>query len=1312
MSKVKCLEGVFVWVIFLFLPPIGAEAKVINVDVEYSSDTTYSGTAAAPDSGTYWNRVTDSGENLLDSFGTPTTVDVSHTRYSYWRDGVGVVDALLADYAYSYFSVETITIGGLTPDKPYDLYLYANQSVGGGGATFIFDGVNKTASGVQNAGNPYVEGQSYVVYRGIQADGSGEISGTYGVVGEIYNRFNGLQLVPTPSVSIDETDGSTSVWEHGPTSDTYTIVLGTEPTDTVTITVDPDVQTDVGNGPSEPNDFIFTTGNWYIAQTVTVTAVDDTVPEGPHTSTIAHTAVSTDSDYNGISIDDVIANLMDNDVPGVTIVETDGDTKVRETGLTSDMYTIALDGAPTDTVTITVDPNIQTDVGNGPGVSKDLIFTIGNWDIEQIVTVAAVADGVVEGLHSSTITHSAASNDSGYNGIGIDDVVVSVYEYLWDFEPSLWDAAQTVTLTQNIGANWPPYGPMWKAPPGEQSASVYQGVYLSNYPMRIGLWGPAEQLTLSIRKNDIWDRRTPLTSTPFPTIDDMWAGAFNPANAESGFLIHGRSGYMSPTGGSRISSNSWSQYPFPIQKDTGQAILFLPDFAASGSQDANINCDDGTVRVHMVEGGAEAELTYLTMMTRNVMAIQVNGTGLSSQAKVRVYRHNDTIGALPPYSAIDPPVADQSGRFFWIRQTMPSERTFPSGFEYVLMGMISSQTPTLSTANNQQYLGTPGGAVPSNVYGSAATATLPLDPSIAFTAYITVVTSNDSGDILNEAQQRLLAAEADGMAALIAENATWYQDFYNQRENGRVFDGTPGRVAKKIPEIFRSWVFAHGRTSHPDPTKYECDSWNSELFDNDGGAWHGIPCYNELYFNQFHVMNRSDQVDYYPKLVKMWLDASIQNATDVFSLPGMFGPAHGYVPPIDPNGPYPHNIFTWEFCMEIPAQIMKIGWDTFDYGGDETYLADVVYPALRELAIFYAAYVTEEDGDYNVIPTVGAEHWGWTYQFVRNRNSAAALSMFKWTLSRAADASEILGVDASLRAGWRQIANNMAPYSTWPTAEGPVFTDMEGVNPLTVALDDNYGYNFFDGVVPTVLADDINLDSDPCQIEIMLRTPELVGGGDMHQSGWMNPAVYHLLGADKDIMHHHWPAWSWWVMQGPISLTDQDNLMMATLLEPDRLINSRSGKIHLFPCVPDGATLAFKRMQARGGFLVSAELADGEIAYVLIESRRNVNCRIWNPWPDWTVVLTRNGVPSEELTGLQLDFVTEPGESIELTKGYRRVDFNKDRKINFEDFATFAGHWHQSGCAGTETCGGADFDENTVVNMADLKLLVEGWLSY
>jgi hypothetical protein len=231
------------------------------------------------------------------------------------------------------------------------------------------------------------------------------------------------------SVVISESSGSVVVNEEGPTSSTYTVVLSIAPTSTVTVTVDPDTQTSVGAGQGSPVNLIFTTSNWSTPQSVTVTAIDDTAAEGSHTSTITHTAASADPNYNGISIRNITASVIDNDTAGVTITQTDSVTEVSETGPTSDTYTIVLDIPPTSNVVITVNPDDQTDLGAGAGATIDLTFTAANWNVPQTVTVTAVDDEVAENAeHSSTITHSASSADTNYNRITISPVTVMVHD--------------------------------------------------------------------------------------------------------------------------------------------------------------------------------------------------------------------------------------------------------------------------------------------------------------------------------------------------------------------------------------------------------------------------------------------------------------------------------------------------------------------------------------------------------------------------------------------------------------------------------------------------------------------------------------------------------------------------------------------------------------------------------------------------------------------------------------------------------------------------------------------------------------------
>ena len=213
-----------------------------------------------------------------------------------------------------------------------------------------------------------------------------------------------------PTVTVTETAASTDVTEGGAT-DTYDIVLDAKPTSTVTITISPDTEVGVG-----PNPLTFTTTTWNVAQTVTVTAVNDLVVEGGHSGTITHSASG--GGYDGVSIASVVATITDNDTPSVTVTETGGSTDVTEGGAT-DTYDVVLDLEPSGTVTITVSPDTQVDVS-----ATSLLFTTGNWSSAQTITVTAVDDTAFEGPHFGIVTHSASGGD--YDGVTISSVVANI----------------------------------------------------------------------------------------------------------------------------------------------------------------------------------------------------------------------------------------------------------------------------------------------------------------------------------------------------------------------------------------------------------------------------------------------------------------------------------------------------------------------------------------------------------------------------------------------------------------------------------------------------------------------------------------------------------------------------------------------------------------------------------------------------------------------------------------------------------------------------------------------------------------------
>ena len=108
-------------------------------------------------------------------------------------------------------------------------------------------------------------------------------------------------------VTVSET--ALTVPEGGTAGETYTVVLDSPPTADVVVTVAGHAGTEVTPSPTS---LTFTTSNWNDAHTVTVKAGDD-ADTLDDTVTLTHMAQSTDSNYEGITIDGVAVTVNDDD---------------------------------------------------------------------------------------------------------------------------------------------------------------------------------------------------------------------------------------------------------------------------------------------------------------------------------------------------------------------------------------------------------------------------------------------------------------------------------------------------------------------------------------------------------------------------------------------------------------------------------------------------------------------------------------------------------------------------------------------------------------------------------------------------------------------------------------------------------------------------------------------------------------------------------------------------------------------------------------------------------------------------------------
>ena len=237
------------------------------------------------------------------------------------------------------------------------------------------------------------------------------------------NVVGGVTVSQT-ALSITEGDGAT------PVTETYTVALASRPSGTVRVTpsVDPDSCDNCGVSIAT-SALTFTTSNWSTPQTVTVNVASDDGDSDDETATITHTV--TGANYVNVPVTSVAVTVMDNDSPGVRVLNASGSSittiTVAEGATTNNTYQVRLNTAPTSNVTVTL--------AKASGDSADITFspttaltfrpgaaqpgdpaTSTRWDDPQTITIGAAQDGDAVN-DTATITHTtnvASGGDSNY----------------------------------------------------------------------------------------------------------------------------------------------------------------------------------------------------------------------------------------------------------------------------------------------------------------------------------------------------------------------------------------------------------------------------------------------------------------------------------------------------------------------------------------------------------------------------------------------------------------------------------------------------------------------------------------------------------------------------------------------------------------------------------------------------------------------------------------------------------------------------------------------------------------------------------
>jgi large repetitive protein len=286
------------------------------------------------------------------------------------------------------------TCGSTVTSFDTALGIYTGSTVGGLTQLAFNDDANNCsiATSVSYGSSITLDVTAGTTYQ-IQVDGYGSAVGAFL-----------LQYSFTPVSSVIVLVPDSSATEGGDTAN-FQVRLGSAPTGNVTVNIAADAS---GQCTFAPTSLTFTTTNWNVLQQVIATAVNDIVAEGTHscsTGAITATGGGLPAGTTGTAPAFIIT---DNDTAALIILNTD--STISEAGNTG-TFTVRLATAPSANVSVTIGTSPQCTFATSP-----LTFTTANWNTNQLVTVTAINDTVVEGAHSC-VTGAIAASGGGYTGV-------------------------------------------------------------------------------------------------------------------------------------------------------------------------------------------------------------------------------------------------------------------------------------------------------------------------------------------------------------------------------------------------------------------------------------------------------------------------------------------------------------------------------------------------------------------------------------------------------------------------------------------------------------------------------------------------------------------------------------------------------------------------------------------------------------------------------------------------------------------------------------------------------------------------------
>ncbi|MFG2040323.1 carbohydrate-binding protein [Dactylosporangium sp. NPDC048998] len=505
---------------------------------------------------------------------------------------------------------------------------------------------------------------------------------------------------------------------------------------------------------------------------------------------------------------------------------------------------------------------------------------------------------------------------------------------------------------------------------------------------------------------------------------------------------------------------------------------------------------------------------------------------------------------------------------------------------------------------------------------------LNITPSSSYTIWYTAASRiNSPGqDSVAQARNQLTAAKNTGYATNLSNYKNFWHNFWAKSFVQYSGAAGTGDYLENVYYLATYMIAAGGYGNYPfhfingvfratqDNTKWSNGYWywNQRDVYNSMLASNHVDLFateNKLYSRNFNALKAYTQTRY--GIDGMWTPETM----------GWDGNARGTI-----NSDYVNDIYTTgtEAAYNMYLQ--------YRYTNDTAYLQNTAYPFMREVLKFYQAKLSRDPNTGRYYMATSNAHE--TYWDVKNAitDLAAVRLIFPLTIA----ASNQLGLDANLRAGWQQVLDNIEPYKVsngaWLAYDPPTVQQRNGEN-VTSELIWPYDLTGIGASDYQTALNSWNTRPNP------------------YSNVWANDAVQaarlglgdQALSGMKLMLQRY--------QNYPNGMTNNTNGVFEYLgvhlaATNEALLQSYNDKIRVFPAAPNDSNFAGKfTLLAKDGFLVSSEREGNETKYVGVKSLYGKQARVVNPWGTQEIRVRRtsdNAVLATTTAG-EVTFATAAG---------------------------------------------------------------------